>query len=76
MFCVSAGESVVAVVPKMRDLADAQQRWPFLASYDAISAKNSQQLTTLVKDRLAQPYAAAEKDVLEWIADKDLGPYT
>ena len=76
MFYVSAGESVVAAVRKMRYLADAQQRWPFLTSYDAISAKNPQQLINLVKDGLAQPHAAAEKDVLEWIADKDLGPYT
>ena len=71
MFCVSAGESVPAVVRKMRYLAEAQQRWPFLTTHDATTVESPQQLVTLVRDGLSQPHSAAEKDVLEWIADKD-----
>lgn len=71
MFGFSGGESVATVVRKRRYLSEAQQRWPFLTHYDASTIKVPMQLVTMVKERSSRSQVEAEKDVLEWMADKD-----
>jgi hypothetical protein len=70
MFGFSGGEDAATVARKRCHMVEAQERWPFLTHFDASTIKNPEQLVTMVKERCSRSHADAERDVLDWAADR------
>jgi hypothetical protein len=70
MFGYSGGEGADTIARKRGYMKEAQQRWPFITSFDASTIKSEAQLISLVKDRTGQPRPEAERDVQAWTRDR------
>jgi len=72
MFGFTGGDSVETVASKRVYMAEAQERWPFLAHFDASTIRNERQLVTMIKERCSRSQADAEADVREWMQNKEV----
>lgn len=70
MFGFNGGESADTVARKKSYMKDAQQKWPFLTSFDCSSIKTKGQLSSMVHVRSGISDEQAKRDVDMWLDGK------
>jgi hypothetical protein len=71
MFGFQGGEPADVVARKAGYMRDAQQRWKFPTNFDCSTIKNKFQLSSMIQTRSSISAAQAERDVYDWMRDKE-----